>query len=515
MIEFGVRPEIVYGPPGTGKTTRLLSYVEGELEDGTPPDRIGYISFTRRAAEEARERAMQRFNLADRQLPWFRTIHSLCFSALGLTSAEILEGKKLLEFGDWIGVEMTGRSASMEEGMISGYKVGDRIIFMENLARVKGISLAEQYRLDHDNLNWALVDRVSRGLREFKNKKGLHDFTDLLQEFVNSDWSTSLDVLFVDESQDLSHLQWQVVRKLAKNVRRLVIAGDDDQAIFTWGGADPTVLINLEGDETVLEQSWRVPQLVQDTAFEVLKRVKARREKIWYPRVDDNGETVIGEVARVGSLDEIDFGVGEDILVLSRNQSHLRDDAMRLLSSSGILYEFRGATSVRRSIIDAILNWERLRRGERIPVAAVEKIYEYMSVGDNGVARGHKKLPAFPDRDAEVSMSDLKESGGLKVDGIWHDALEKIDRRERAYMVKALRRGEKLTERPTTRLSTIHGSKGGEADHVVLIRDVAYRTARETGIDWENEARVFYVAATRARKKLTIVAPQTRHSYDI
>jgi len=509
-----VRRLIVNGAPGSGKTTALLKYVEDELASGTPPDRIGFISFTRRAAEEARERAMTKFGLTSKQLPYFRTIHSFCFATLGINSSEMFEGAKIKECADWLGVEMSGRAASAEEGVVKGYLAGDRILFMDNLARVRGVSLREQYAQDNDNLSWVLVERTARGMEEFKRKRGLHDFTDLLQEFVNSDFCARIDVLIVDEAQDLSWLQWKVVDKLAEGARRVIVGGDDDQAIFIWGGADVQHFVRMDGDVRVLEQSWRVPRAVQGVAMEILSRVKSRREKTWKPRTDPKtGREVEGEVRRVGSLDEIDFGSGEETMVLSRNLSHLRDDAMPLLTSDGILYEFRGYPSVKRSVVDAILTWERLRRGESVPVPAAEKMYEHLALG-TGFQRGHKKLPGLQERE-EVTDADLRKDGGLVATGIWHEALEKIDRSDRAYMVKALRSGQKLTERPSVKLSTIHGSKGGEADHVVLVRDVAYRTSRETPDQWEAEARVFYVAATRAKQKLTIVAPQTRHSYEM
>lgn len=505
---------IVNGAPGSGKTTALLKYVEDELESGTPPDRIGFITFTRRAAEEGRERAMSKFNLTAKQLPYFRTIHSLCFSALGISSAEMFEGPKIKECADWLGLEMSGRAVTSDDSTVKGYLAGDRILFMDNLARVRGVSLREQYAQDNDNLSWAMVERAAKGMEEFKRNRGLHDFTDLLMEFVNSDFRAQLDVLIVDEAQDLSWLQWKVVDKLAADARRVIIGGDDDQAVFVWGGADVQHFINMKGDVRVLEQSWRVPRAVQAVALEVLSRVKSRREKTWKPRLDESGKEVEGEVRRVGSLDEVDFVSGEETMVLSRNLAHLRDDAMPLLTSDGILYEFRGYPSVKRSIVDAVLTWEKLRRGGSVPVTDAEKMYQHLALG-TGFVRGHKKLPGLPDREANVTDADLRAHGGLVAEGIWHEALEKIDRVDRAYMVKALKSGQKLTERPAVKLSTIHGSKGGEAPHVVLLRDVAYRTSKETPDQWEAEARVFYVAATRAKQKLTIVAPQTRHSYDI
>lgn len=399
----------------------------------------------------------------------------------------------------------------MDEGTTFGFDIGDRCLFMENLARVRGVSLREQYELDSDELSWSLVERVSRGLEEFKAKRGLMDFTDLLVRFAETDWSARLEVLLVDEAQDLSALQWRVVEKLAQTARRVVVAGDDDQAIYKWAGAAVEHFVALPGQERVLSQSWRVPSAVQSVALEVLSRVKQRRRKDWQPR---EGEA--GLVRRVGSLDEIDFSTDEQTLVLSRNTCFLRDDAMKLLRSEGILYGFRGGTSVRQSLVNAILDWERLRRGEAIPVSAAEKVYEEMRVGE-GFARGHKKLPGFPDREAMVTMDHLAESGGLKTTAIWHDALTRVTTEDRVYMLRALRRGEKLLREPAVNLSTIHGSKGGQADHVVIMRDVAWRTYKERQTDPESEARTWYVAATRAKQRLTIVAPQTRRerAYDI
>lgn len=505
-----MNPEIVLGPPGTGKTTKLLGLVEAELEAGVPPDRIGYISFTRKAADEARDRAQQRFNLKAKDLPWFRTIHSLCFYAMGLSSSDVFEGKKLVEFGDWLGVKISGKT-SFEEGTSFGFDIGDRCLFMENLARVRGISLRQQYEEDSDDLPWSLVERVAKGLEEYKRAKGLRDFTDMLHIFVESSWGVNLEVLLVDEAQDLSALQWKVVERLAKTARRVVVAGDDDQAIYKWAGAAVDHFVALPGQENVLRQSWRVPPAVQQIAVGLLERVKNRREKVWMPRAD--GE---GVVRRVQSLDEIDFTTDEDTLVLARNTCFLKDDAMPLLRSEGVLYGFRGATSVRQSLVSAILDWERLRRGERIPVANVEKIYEEMRVGE-GFARGHKKLPHFQDRETEVGIPELQEYAGLLTTEIWHDALTRALPEERVYMTKALRRGEKLLREPAVRLSTIHGSKGGQADHVIVMRDVAFRTFQERQRDPESEARTWYVAATRAKHKLTIVAPQTRRerAYDL
>jgi superfamily I DNA/RNA helicase len=216
-----------------------------------------------------------------------------------------------------------------------------------------------------------------------------------------------------------------------------------------------------------------------------------------------------GQILRPMQLEEVDLW-SEDVLILARNGYSLRD-AEPLLQQEGVLYEIQGRSSVRRGTLDAIRLWERLRKGETITVQEAITVYDAMGTG-TGVKRGFKKLPGHAP-DLEVNMQWLRENGGLMREDIWHVALDRIEQRETAYMLKALRKGEKIGTEPRVRLSTIHGSKGGEATHVVLITDMAARTYREFEQNPEDEARVWYVAATRAKQKLSVVAPDGKLYY--
>ena len=79
---------------------------------------------------------------------------------------------------------------------------------------------------------------------------------------------------------------------------------------------------------------------------------------------------------------------------------------------------------------------------------------------------------------------------------------------ERDYIIAALRRGRKLRGNIPVKLSTIHGAKGGEADHVMLLTDLSSRFAAEYAANADSIHRMFYVGVTRAKKSLHIVLPK-------
>lgn len=491
--------EITLGPPGTGKTTALLNKVDEELGRGVPPDRIAYLTFTKQGALEATNRAMEKFKLERRQLPYFRTLHSLCYQALNIATGDVVTTRKLHEFADWAGVKFTGRWT--EDGTFSGFEIGDRIMFMENLSRVRMIPLRQQYDMDDDGIPWSEVDRVSRAYRQWKDHHGLLDYTDMLERFLKSNINLRLEVVFDDEAQDQSLLQWAVLRKLSQGARRVCVAGDDDQALYKWAGADVEHLIELPGDERVLNRSWRVPAAIQSVAANVINGVTHRRPKEWNPRPGDGGM-----VDHLSDFDSFIPGDGS-VLILTRNLYLIEEIVKPVLEANGHLYEVNGRSSVPQKILDAIQLWEKLRKGGTVSAVEARAVYEYMSSG-KGVARGFKTLPNIPD-DQQLNMSDLQIRGGLATTAVWYEALDRVGEREIQYLRSARRQGETLLDKPRIKVSTIHGAKGGEADHVVLMTEIAKRTWRELPLDEDSERRCWYVGITRAKQRLTVVDSTT------
>ena len=93
----------IFGPPGTGKTTKLISIVKQELEDGTRPEDIAFVSFSRKAADEARTRASAALSMNPDQMVWFRTLHSMAFQYQGLSGRQVLKGNDFTQLGQILG----------------------------------------------------------------------------------------------------------------------------------------------------------------------------------------------------------------------------------------------------------------------------------------------------------------------------------------------------------------------------------------------------------------------------
>ena len=491
--------EKVFGPPGAGKTTYLLSVVQNELAEDIHPTQIGYFAFTRKAATEARDRAIQKFPALnpDLDFPWFRTLHSLAYRCLGITSKDMMGPEHYAEFAKEAGIEL-GVEKGEEEFAI---KADHPILNEVNIARIKGKDLRQHYNESRMAIEWHHFEYVDRAYRHYKASRGLLDFTDLLEKVLDDpDRLPLLKTLIIDEAQDLSQLQWRLVKELIERAEHTYIAGDDDQAVYTWAGADVDSFLTLEGQVKVLDQSYRVPSKIHALADQVVNRIRKRQPKIWKPRTEG------GAIAYYNDFHHVDITKGEWLVLAAAN--YMLTDMHEWIKSQGLLFERHGQRSIPESVLSAVIGWERLRKGGEIPFETVKTIYKFLD--PSAVKRGHKGLKTAS-VDIAYTHASLTKDHGLLTDAIWHEALTKIAEDKRNYLIALLRRGVKITGKVPIKLSTIHGAKGGEADNVLLIGDLSTKFAQEYDKNSDDINRLLYVGITRAKQSLHFVLPKNSY----
>lgn len=506
-MKIGNTQTIILGPPGTGKTTTLLKLVEDALLSGIKPEEIAFVSFTRKAVAEAADRACTKFKYSRKRFPLFQTVHSLCFSRLGCGKGDLMTKQNYQELGAWLGYEFTTHCDAEDGILTSGAANGDKLLFLDNISRVRDQTARETWEDEGFDVPWHEFDRFSKGYSKYKEKTGMMDFTDLLSKFVEEGAPTKAKIAFIDEAQDLSRLQWKVLQKCFAGVDKVVVAGDDDQSIFKWSGADLKTFLTLEGTKRTLNHSHRLPKSIHAKAKHIISRVKDRYSKPFDPTDEE------GSVDYVSSIEQAKVVQNESTMILVRNV-YLLGGMYEHFKKLGLAYNGRnGFTSIGEGHIGAIRAWEAMRKGNTIPIADARLIYEHLRVGPILARGGKVALDKHEDTEEGITWETLRDHFGLLSKPLWHEALTGIPLEKREYYISLLRNKVKITAEPNVTINTIHGVKGGEADHVIIVSDMSKKTYMEMQKDPDSEARVAYVALTRARKRVTIIMPNSRYSY--
>ena len=443
----------ILGPPGCGKTHTNTLLVKQCIEDGIPPERIACVSFTRKAAQESKERVCRDLGVSEDSLPYFQTLHSMAFRAGGYKKDDVIRGSDLRAIGNAVGISFNTKAQNNQESDfdVLGISKGDQYLGVYQLGRSMRIDTEKSFNLTRSyGLYWEELTRLIRAYENYKKVNGKVDFTDMIENFIDRDIPTDVDALFVDEAQDLSTLQWDMVNVLRRTPRIQVFTGDDDQAIMGFQGADVRRFL---GQWCIMARTNHIANSYADML----------REEGWvYSRY---GHPSIPPKTYQAILDWERFCKEKKINIMG-----LRN-----------IYSFM----------------------------SVGKGFK------RGFSARSKMLMAL-DPETEVTIEEARNVLGLLADESmrWHQALDKVDVESQNYILNALKRGDNV-KNPRIKISTIHSMKGGECDNVVVIPDLSPAAYNSYNENPDIEHRVFYVAVTRVKQTLHLMEPQTNKYYQI
>jgi superfamily I DNA/RNA helicase len=510
----------VFGPPGTGKTYWMLNKLQDEIASGTDVRRIAYVTFSRAAREEAMGRAKLRMDSLDEaSFQYFKTIHGICFSEINMSKAHVMGAADFLKFARYCPVEFSTNYT--EEYSLDGYPLGwsnspgNHIM---NLRQVASARRTSPFDPDVIQDHWLPETRHNEvkhvlGLyQKFKEQEAKFDFVDMLEIYEQSGDPLPIDVMFVDEAQDLSRLQWALVHKMCARAKRLYIAGDDDQSIYGFLGADPFGFLDHPCEEKVfLRQSYRLRRVIWDYANRVISRVERREAKT----VD---VTSGGALQRWGMrygpervLAGLDLKSVRDVMIIGSTNyqlSRVRGD----LEKWGIPVSYKGKSLTSGEDATRFYWYHKARKGADVPITAAVSLVRSLKLPPAKALADESRIQ--PNR--TVSAGEL---GGMGVKFIANaSSIDYLSGTARSRAINnalysmAARNGlEALIEQPKVSLQTFHSCKGREADHTIIMTDSSPRAMEYDYRNPDYGQRLAYVGLTRARHQVNIIDHTTPH----
>lgn len=575
-------PEVykVIGAPGTGKTTRVVgnpelpdvtSLVMENLQEYPWEDQM-IVTYTKAGTEEAAERLSKILDepkyLIDENV---RTIHSACYHTLDIDQDQVVQHWNKKQF---CGIHDLDYGWDDDEDDIMGADKaeGNALFDLYGWLQSNRKELEEWKDCPAD---WTGDDDpvfLMRKWEEYKDENNLVGFGDMIEMVVtkarnqleNLGWGVlfpddsvsdnemfksaredperdpeilrgmgaflDTKVMYVDEVQDLTPLQWDwyLAQKLV--CEKVYIGGDDDQTIYGWAGANPDFMLDEEGDFEVLDKTYRIPKEVWETCDGVIRQVDKRQEKEVTPH-GDGGEVV--KMIRPSPRQLVEHAQEGSVFILFRAR-YMIDEFTDNLHSLGIPYDNMSTFDTWDDDVQAVRdglakieNDEERLSGDELQ-ALLDVATDDMLDKDNSFSPTEKAFGNFSGVEVDRAKDMFDLSGAYSNNRFdYRKFIEQADDDELNYYQKEaikgnIRAGNEDMDYERVRIGTIHSSKGKEAETVILCLDstktILQNMAEDTRSEPDKrisdaERRVYYVGMTRASEKLVLaegaVNPET------
>ena len=570
MSEDGGTLTRLFGGPGSGKTTALLDRVEEILSrDDVEIRDVLVVSYTRAAATEIRERLAERLDTTPRALQGnVCTMHAKAYELLNLSRGDVVGDDDKQAFCEDYGIDFEDEHSGAGRRTARSTTIGNKIIATSQWLQRTNRDVADWYDvpfqwdveevrlppdIDPNSLEgnkytptWpSSDDRIDvpetiRAWRSYKGDEGLVGFADMLKRVKGRSLVPHVDYLVIDEFQDITTLQHEVYEEWRPHMDEVLIAGDDDQVVYAWQGADPNLLLDADpDDDVVLPNSYRLPSNVLDAVNTSIRHIDKRQEKDLNPRkeggvVEAQANKSILDLVRnvVHTVDRTD----ESVMILFRARYQMFDFIDEFLPK-GI--PFSCLTDQRMwtdRLADYVRGVEKLDDGETLTGLEARRLADMFKTSAFGSNDRDELYDAIEAAEEAANTDDLAE---IAVDpetvadiapfapdrASAGDMLRKVTSFQRKSVQAYFAHDYTGMDPQRVRVGTIHSAKGREADHVFLSTDLtekvveqmaasAAQDGEEVGFDLstspvpiltDNERRVFYVGMSRARERLVIL----------
>lgn len=466
---------------GSGKTAELMRELV-EMFKIYRPEEVAFMTFTRKGVREGIDRALKvNRHLMPEDLKYFQTMHKMCFHESGLTKKNIIEPRDLAHFNRTLGFDLHLSAAFDYQS--DDDKMLQRYCSIRSQAK-EGIYIHSLY--DEERYN-----RLINAYEQFKAQNNLVDYYDCLIRYLEIGKPLPIAGFLLDEAQDISPLQWEVVMLAAKNAEKIRISGDPAQAIFGYQGAVPATLIDLAKTYPTIElnSTYRLPQKICKIADSIIEMMQ---EKL--PREHVSVKATEGHVQELADRDMLVRLLKKD-LELNGLKPH----------RWFFLFRCNHHIADMTALLEQLLIPYHTAKGFVISDRELGKIRRYLKYREEGYGN------------AEVKAKFMREHGITDINMDWTESKLIPSERRFVYADYIEKYGmEELTkianQPPFCYAATTYKVKGGEADNVAVFLDATKQVSENALIDLDGELRVFYVACTRAKESLYVVMPETKHN---
>lgn len=329
-------PLLILAGAGSGKTATMTHRIAYLIEQGVSPYQILAVTFTNKAAGEMRERVEKLVGRCPGM--WIMTFHAMSLRILREHCERIGYQHNFVVY-DTIDQKTLIKTIMKEQNIDA--KLYPQAYLSAAISKQKehDVSPREYLETEADNFRSKVIGSVYRAYQEQLKRNNAMDFDDLLVNALHvlrdnpdilADYQHRFRYILVDEYQDTNHIQYEIIRLLAKARQNLCVVGDDDQCIYQWRGADISNILNFEKDfpqarVIKLEQNYRSYGNILAAAHSVIRNNRGRKaKKLWTDK--EAGDKIV--YRRCNSDKEEAYYIAQEIDLLKNGQRTYDDFAI-------------------------------------------------------------------------------------------------------------------------------------------------------------------------------------------